>query len=71
MRSPKKRGCVRISLETMAKILCLRDGLTVTGASYDLSTETIEIALAGEELMPTARRCAAACYRLADLTEED
>jgi hypothetical protein len=55
----------------MAKILCLRDGLTVTGASYDLSTETIEIALAGEELMPTARRCPAVCYRLADLTEED
>lgn len=51
-----RRAVVELSLETIAGMLHLREGLRVTGARYEADTETVKFYLGGESLPECSKR---------------
>lgn len=67
----KRRGGIRISFETLARLLHLRVGLTIISVSVEANTETIQLILDGESMPELLRKQAVFNISLSELMDVD
>lgn len=69
MSNQKTRGLVEIPLESLAKLLHLRAGLTVIGAEFKPEFETVRFFIEGDGLAPISKRMQILRYPLTELMD--
>lgn len=65
----RRRTAVVLSFQAMAKLLHLRDGLSVTNVAVNPAEDTVEFFVDGDTLAPVGRRETIPRTRLLDLCD--